>query len=181
MFRSLCVSVSLYTVLAASLLSASAHGTTRAASQPRHASAVQQHQTAPKPLPTHLKNRKDGAEMVLVPAGPFLMGDGDQSDNPRHTVRLSAYDIDKAPSPSPCTAASATRPDAPCPPTPPWDWQDDTPIVNVSWNDARAYCDLNTLYVTNGLCNTDAGRTTGIGCRRIPGCSDCGTGYWAAH
>ena len=37
----------------------------------------------------------DGSEMILIPAGEFLMGDDDQSDNQRHTVNLSAYYIYK--------------------------------------------------------------------------------------
>src|SRR5262249_52351330 len=27
------------------------------------------------------------------------------------------------------------------PPQPSWGWKDEMPVVNVSWNDARAYCD----------------------------------------
>ena len=42
-------------------------------------------------------NPKDGAEMALIPAGEFLMGDEDISDNPRRAVRLSGYWMYKKP------------------------------------------------------------------------------------
>ena len=40
-------------------------------------------------------NPKDGAVMVFVPAGPFLIGDADLKDNPRRTVRVDGYWIYK--------------------------------------------------------------------------------------
>jgi formylglycine-generating enzyme required for sulfatase activity len=36
-------------------------------------------------------NPVDGAVMVYIPAGEFLMGDDNVGDNPRHTVKLSGY------------------------------------------------------------------------------------------
>ena len=36
-------------------------------------------------------NQKDGSIMVYVPEGEFEMGDGQNSDCPKHTVHLSAY------------------------------------------------------------------------------------------
>ncbi len=38
-------------------------------------------------------NRKDGTVMVYVPEGEFEMGDGKDSDCPKHRVHLSAYGI----------------------------------------------------------------------------------------
>jgi formylglycine-generating enzyme len=40
---------------------------------------------------------KDGAPMILIPAGPFLMGsnDGLPNERPEHTVTLPAYYIDQ--------------------------------------------------------------------------------------
>lgn len=86
-------------------------------------------------------NPKDGAAMVYVPAGPFLMGDDDWSDNPRHTVTLSGYWMYKTPVTVAqyrkfCHAKGAKMPSAPK-----WGWKDDHPIVNVTWDDAKAYCD----------------------------------------
>ena len=49
-----------------------------------------------------LAHPQDGASMVLVPAGPFLMGDegkGFAYDNerPRHEVHVAAFEIDRMP------------------------------------------------------------------------------------
>lgn len=88
---------------------------------------------------------KDGAPMLLIPAGPFLMGsnDGLPNERPEHTVTLNAYYIDQYE----VTAGryqkfieSARRN---LPPT----WDDeaaqalgDLPAVGMSWTDAAAYC-----------------------------------------
>ncbi len=88
---------------------------------------------------------KDGAPMILIPAGPFLMGsnDGLPNERPEHTVTLSAYYIDQFE----VTAGryqkfieSAKRH---VPPT--WDDEaaqalSDYPAVGMSWTDAVAYC-----------------------------------------
>jgi formylglycine-generating enzyme required for sulfatase activity len=84
-------------------------------------------------------NPKDGATAVLIPAGPFEMGDADQEDNPRHIVVLSAYwiyknDVTVAQYRRFCKATGRTMPDAPS-----WGWRGDNPIVNVTWLDAMAY------------------------------------------
>ncbi|MGO8673879.1 MAG: formylglycine-generating enzyme family protein [Capsulimonadaceae bacterium] len=93
--------------------------------------------------PTATKvNPKDGAVMVYVPAGPFLMGGSDQGDNPVHTVTLSGYyiyknDVTEAMYKKFCDATGHAMPAAP-----PWGWGNGSlPIVNVTWDDARAYCD----------------------------------------
>ena len=46
-----------------------------------------------KVLPPLVMNARDGSPMVLVPAGEFEMGDGQDSDCPKHTVHLDAYCI----------------------------------------------------------------------------------------
>gem|GEM_PF-2638136 len=86
-------------------------------------------------------NPKDGAEMVYVAPGPFFMGDDDIEDNPRHTVTLSGYyiyknDVTVAMYRKFCAATGRRMPAAPR-----WGWYDDHPIVNVNWDDAKAYCD----------------------------------------
>ena len=85
-------------------------------------------------------NPKDGAEMVLIPVGEFLMGDDDLKDNPRRTVTLDGYYIYKnvvtvAQYRKFCHYLSLKMPDAPS-----WGWQDDHPIVNVNRHHADAYC-----------------------------------------
>jgi formylglycine-generating enzyme required for sulfatase activity len=79
-------------------------------------------------------------EMVLIPAGAFLMGDDDRSDNPRRTVSLDAYWISRHPVTVKqyrafCSATGRAFPGAPS-----WGWNDDHPMVNVSWDDAQAFC-----------------------------------------
>ena len=108
-------------------------------------------------LPATQVNPKDGAEMVLVPAGEFLMGTTEQevaawlaahpddtrelfaNDLPQRSVYLDAFYIYK----TEVTVAQyrkfcqATGREMPPPPS--WGWQDTHPIVNVSWDDATAY------------------------------------------
>lgn len=87
-------------------------------------------------------NERDGAEMVWIPACTYQMGDFDSYEerNPVHEVRLAGYFLYR----SPVTVAqykkfcAATSTKMPAPPA--WGWKDDHPVVNVSWNDALAYC-----------------------------------------
>jgi len=86
---------------------------------------------------------KDGAEMLLIPAGEFQMGSNDISDAKVHTVYLDDFYIDKYE----VTNAQykkfmdATKYKAPS------YWNDsnynapNNPVVGVSWNDAKAYAD----------------------------------------
>jgi formylglycine-generating enzyme required for sulfatase activity len=89
-------------------------------------------------------NPADGAEMVYVPAGEFVMGydatnPAYADERPRHRVYLDAYWIDKnlvtvAQYRKFCRATGRAMP-----PAPDWGWKDDHPIVNVTWYDAAAY------------------------------------------
>jgi len=107
-------------------------------------------------------NPRDGATLVWVPAGPFLMGKkyservrdanedggwklawevlrGRTTDAPSHTVNLTGYwlyrtEVTVAQYRRFCRATSRAMPPAP------WGvWQDTHPIVNVTWDDAAAY------------------------------------------
>ena len=93
---------------------------------------------------------KDSSETVRIPAGSFVMGSGsgDDDEKPMHSVTLSEYYIDKYEVTNRqyrrfCDSIGRGYPDDPkfsgmpdyfitCP---------DHPVVNVSWNDAKAYCD----------------------------------------
>lgn len=88
---------------------------------------------------------KDGAPMILIPAGPFLMGsnDGLPNERPEHTVTLNAFYIDQFE----VTAGryqkfiESAKHDLP----PTWDDEaahamGDLPAVGMSWMDAAAYC-----------------------------------------
>lgn len=110
-------------------------------------------------LPTVKVNPKDGAEIILIPAGEFLMGTSEEQlaavfkayptmqrewfldELPQRKVVLDAYYIYKtevtvAQYRKFCMATKHAMPKEP-----PWKWQDNQPIVYVSWNDAKAYAD----------------------------------------
>ncbi|BCA54495.1 conserved exported protein of unknown function [Nitrospira sp. KM1] len=88
---------------------------------------------------------KDGAPMVLIPAGPFMMGsnDGLPNERPEHRVTLDSYYIDqyevtlslyrkflesgKHDSPSTWDDEAATT-------------VGDRPAIGMKWSDAAAYC-----------------------------------------
>jgi iron(II)-dependent oxidoreductase len=89
---------------------------------------------------------KDGAEMILIPAGEFIMGspegEGNDDEHPQHTVFLDAFYIDKYE----VTNAQykkfmdATGHKAPLS----WNsegpfYQPSQPVVGVNWYDAAAY------------------------------------------
>ena len=77
----------------------------------------------PKTSPNREIIGKDGAPMVLVPAGEFWMGsldgEGDKDEHPRHRVYLDAYYMDRF------EVA---------------DKHSNLPVVRVRWHDAEAYC-----------------------------------------
>ena len=109
------------------------------------------------PLPAMKVNPKDDAEMMLVPAGAYMMGTSEgelaallranpklkreefAGEMPQHKVQLESFYIYKnevtvAQYRKFCAATGLNMP-----PEPEWKWQDNQPIVNVSWNDAKAY------------------------------------------
>ena len=88
-------------------------------------------------------NPKDGAVMVFVPAGEFLMGsdEGSPDEKPVHRVTLDGYwiyryEVTVAQYRKFCQETGREMPTKP-----PWGWEDDYPVVNVSWEQARAYCE----------------------------------------
>ncbi|MCW3094831.1 MAG: exported protein of unknown function, partial [Chthonomonadaceae bacterium] len=94
--------------------------------------------------PKFKKNSKDNADMVFIPAGEFTMGSNDSdSEKPVHTVMLDGYYIYLTPVTVGqylkfCDETGHARPPAPNF-NPNWSNRDH-PIVNVSYNDALAYC-----------------------------------------
>lgn len=101
-----------------------------------------------------LVSPKDGMEMVYVAAGEFQMGayednEYQYSDNPKHTVTLDAFWIDKTevtnamymqcvlqgPCLEPADFSSAVHKEYYANPA-----YDDYPVVFVDWDDARTYC-----------------------------------------
>ena len=90
-------------------------------------------------------NPKDNAEMILIPAGDFIMGSKDDDniaindEKPQHKVYIDTYYIYK----NEVTVAQyrnfCTETGTKMPKEPSWKWQDTHPIVNVTWNEAKAY------------------------------------------
>jgi len=95
----------------------------------------------------------DGMEMVYVPAGAFLMGAGnddpeaDEDEKPQNLVPMNSFWIDRHEVTNGqyglCVVAGACRPPTTC------DWgtpgyglaaRSDHPVVCVSWEEARTYC-----------------------------------------
>ena len=114
-------------------------------------------------------NAIDGADMVYVPAGEFLMGSTEAEmeaafvdasahftgvkkewftdQGPQWRVYLDAYwmyknDVTVAQYRKFCQATGKEVATAPT-----WGWKDDHPVVNVSWDDAVAYCEWAGVHV----------------------------------
>lgn len=104
------------------------------------------HHPGPSVHVLHEMIGKDGAPMVLVPAGEFAMGSdkGDEDEFPVHRVNLNAFYIDKF---EVTNGRFAKFVDA-IQSEPPWGFADkDTPVIYadrpvrwVSWMDAMGYC-----------------------------------------
>lgn len=108
----------------------------------------------PSPAPAHERvvTGRDGAPMVLVQAGEFLMGNEAEGDAPPHRVSLDAFYIDRyeVTNARYLKFVEATRHRAPQHVVDPqYDlWTGpvlspgvaDLPVVNVDWSDADAYC-----------------------------------------
>ncbi len=98
-----------------------------------------------------VKDLHTGYDMVYVPAGWFVMEHDDavsrahrnRAPGDRRRVFLSGYWISKTPVTVAefkqyCDQTKAI--DFPKIPVPPWGWQDNEPMVNVTWQTARDYC-----------------------------------------
>jgi formylglycine-generating enzyme required for sulfatase activity len=91
-----------------------------------------------------LWREKDGAIVVRIPGGEFQMGspegEGDPSERPRHTVRLSGFLIDK----TEVTWGQYKRfmaASSQAPPKPPiWGMPEALPASNMTWDEANAFC-----------------------------------------
>jgi formylglycine-generating enzyme required for sulfatase activity len=91
------------------------------------------------------RNPKDGAVMVYVPAGAFLMGSPDgvgfADQQPRRTVTLDGYwiyrdDVTVDQYRKFCEVTKRAMPKAPD-----YGWLGDNPMTMVTWDDAKAYAD----------------------------------------
>lgn len=88
---------------------------------------------------------KDGAPMVLIPAGPFLMGsnEGLPNERPEHTVTLQAFYMDRYEVTAGRYQKFLEFGKQEIPPVLDDDAVsslDDRPVVGVTWNEAANYC-----------------------------------------
>ena len=99
-----------------------------------------------QPAPVEAVKGKDGAPMMLIPAGPFTMGsnDGLPNERPEHTVTLDAYYIDQYEVTMALYRKFLESGKHEAPPT----WDDeaatsvgDRPAIGMKWADAAAYCE----------------------------------------
>ncbi len=89
----------------------------------------------PKPIPT-----PTGLEMVLIPAGAFIMGDdaGDDDEKPAHKVQVSAFYMDTRELTQKAYEALMEK-------NPSKIKQPENPVEQVDWYHAALYCNMRSL------------------------------------
>ena len=81
-------------------------------------------------------------DMVKVPAGEFTMGSTQYDhEKPPHKVYLDGYYIDRTEVTVAAYRRYVSATGRSMPSAPSWGWQDDHPVVNVAWTDAKTYCE----------------------------------------
>jgi formylglycine-generating enzyme required for sulfatase activity len=89
------------------------------------------------------RRRRDGARVVKIPAGEYLMGNKETERTPlEHKVYVSSFLIDKTPVTWGQYKRFAEATGTALPPDLPW-WgiHDDHPAVFVTWEEGKAYCE----------------------------------------
>jgi formylglycine-generating enzyme required for sulfatase activity len=85
---------------------------------------------------------QDGAVMVRIPQGEFLMGNLETVSCPLpHKVYVSEFAIDKTPVTWGQFKDFSQETGTPLPPEPYWGIHDDHPVTFVTWEEARTYCE----------------------------------------
>jgi len=107
---------------------------------------------APTPTPgigSTMTSNKEGMVMVYIPAGEFPMGSADSDPSaqpdqkPQHTVHLDAYRIDRTPVTNAMHARCVEAGECKKPSSANYDMAEfaDHPVVSVTWDEAKVYCD----------------------------------------
>jgi formylglycine-generating enzyme required for sulfatase activity len=88
---------------------------------------------------------RDGAPVVAIPAGEFLMGspdgEGEPEEHPQRKVYLPAYLIDKTEVTWGQYGMFSKSTGTPLPEAPLWGRPDDYPVTSVTWAEAAAFCE----------------------------------------
>jgi formylglycine-generating enzyme len=88
------------------------------------------------------RRARDGAVMIEIPEGEFLMGNLETEGAPLpHTVSVSSFLMDKLPLTVGLYERFAAATGRPLPPDPYWGVHDDFPVAFVRWDEAKAYCE----------------------------------------
>ena len=89
------------------------------------------------------RNLKEVSVLIRIPAGEFTMGanDGESVEKPVRQVTLTEYYIGQAEVTVGQFKRFCEAAGRPMPAQPAWSRGDDYPVVDVSWEDAQAYCD----------------------------------------
>jgi formylglycine-generating enzyme required for sulfatase activity len=88
------------------------------------------------------RRTRDGAIMVQIPEGEFLMGNLETEGSPLpHTVDVSSFLMDKLPVTVGQFKRFAGATGNPLPPDPYWGVHDNFPVSFIRWDEARAYCE----------------------------------------
>jgi len=86
----------------------------------------------------------DGALVVKIPGGEFLMGSpegqGDSNEHPAHQVKVSEFLIDKTEVTWRQYRKFAAAEGRALPDAPPWGMPDDYAASSILWDEAQAYC-----------------------------------------
>ncbi len=93
-----------------------------------------------KPITSEIELPDD---LVHVEGASFQMGsdNGPDSEKPVHEVTLSDFYISQYPITVKQYRLFCDETGKPMPKKPSWGWRSDHPIVNVSWEEAKAYCE----------------------------------------
>jgi len=96
-----------------------------------------------KPVYKEIVNPIDRMVLMEIPAGEFIMGSNtDQKDEaPRHNVSLDTYYIGKYEVTVSQFLKFRAATGRTMPEQPEWNNKNELPVVNVKWEDAKAYCD----------------------------------------
>ncbi len=93
---------------------------------------------------SNLISAQDLPEMISIEGGSFKMGDetglGNADERPVHTVRVPAFKLAKTETTVRQWRVFCNATRRPMPDVPSFGWKEDHPIVNVSYDDAVAYC-----------------------------------------